>query len=60
MKFHHKRLPTCINLTLCQMLKTNQTLSLDIGVIVIVAINLAAMFTRTGSPRVSVRRRTIR
>ena len=59
-KFYHRRLPSCSNLALCQMLKTSQTLSLDIGIVVVVTIDLTAMFTRCGSPRTSVRRRAIR
>ena len=54
-----KRLPTCLNLTLCQMLKANQTLLLNILIVVVVTIDLAAMFTRSSSPCMSVLR-TIR
>ena len=35
-KLHSGRLPTCLNLTLCQMLKTNQTLQLNIHIVVII------------------------
>ena len=58
MELQHRRLPACINLTLCQVLKTDQTLMLNIHIVVIVAIDLT--FTRSSSPRVSVRRGTIR
>ena len=59
-EFHQRRLPTCINLTLCQMLKADQTFVLDICIVVIIAIDLTAMFTRSGSPRVSIRSWAIR
>ena len=58
-KLHSQRLPTCLNFTLCQMLKSNQTLHLNIHIVVIITINLATMFTRSSSPRVSTRRGTI-
>ena len=50
MKLHCKKSPSCLNLTLCQMLKANQTLQLNVHIVVIITINLAAMFNRSSSP----------
>ena len=44
-ELYSRRLPTCLYLTLCQMLKANQTLQLDIHTVVVVTIDLAAMST---------------
>ena len=44
-KLHSRGLPACLNLTLCQMLKANQTLQLNIHIVVVVTIDLAAMFS---------------
>ena len=60
MEFHRRRFPSCSNLTPCKMLKTDQTLSLDIGIVVTVAVDLTAMLARSGSPRMSVRRKAFR
>ena len=50
MKLHCKNLPTCLNLTLCQMLNTNPTLLFNILIAVVVTIDLAVMFTNSIQP----------
>ena len=54
-EFHHKRLPTCFDFTLGQLLKANQSFLLGNFIIFIVTIGFATMLIRRCSPVVFIR-----